>query len=217
MLAKFVAKQLGHPTGVLGQLILAPLWNRRNPALNDAAFNSLALCPHDRVLEVGFGGGYLLGRMAAVVTEGFLAGVDVSPAMVAFCQKRFRSLVEAKKLEFKCAPAKALPYPAGSFTKACTVNSIFYWGNVSQAVSELWRVLEEGGLLVVCFTCKKSLEAKKFARHGLVLHEDDQVYQMMQAVGFHAISVTRASDRHREFLCVTGKRPQVALEAEHKP
>ena len=206
MLAKFVAKQLGHPTGVLGQLILAPLWNRRNSALNDAAFNSLALCPHDRVLEVGFGGGYLLGRMAAVVTEGFLAGVDVSPAMVAFCQKRFRSLVEAKKLEFKCAPAKALPYPAGSFTKVCTVNSIFYWENVSQAVSELWRVLEENGMLVMCFTCKTSLEDKSFVQRGLVLYKDDQIGPMMQAAGFRAVSVTRASDRHRQFLCGTGKK-----------
>jgi len=205
--ARFIAQQLGHPSGVLGQIVLAPVWNKRNSALNDAAFDNLALCPHDRVLEVGFGGGYLLGRMAAVVTEGFLAGVDVSPAMVAFCQKRFRSLIEANKLELKCAAAEALPYPSGSFTKACAVNSIFYWENVPQAISELWRVLKESGLLVICFTCKTSLEDKQFAQQGLALYEDDQICQMMESAGFHAISVTRASDRHREFLCVTSKKP----------
>jgi hypothetical protein len=37
--------------------MLASLWNRRNTVLNDAAFDGLALRPHDRVLELGFGGG----------------------------------------------------------------------------------------------------------------------------------------------------------------
>ena len=82
MFAKFLAGQLGRPSGVWG-LVLAPIWNKRNAALNDVAFQALALSPQDRVLEVGFGGGYLLGRMAQVVTAGFLAGVDVSPSMVA--------------------------------------------------------------------------------------------------------------------------------------
>jgi SAM-dependent methyltransferase len=209
MLAKFLARQLGNPSGIFGRFVLAPLWNKRNSALNDAAFDRLALRPHDRVLEVGFGGGYLLGRMAAVVAEGFLAGVDVSPAMVAFCQKRFRSLVEANKLDLKCATAQTLPYPSGFFTKVCTVNSIFYWENVPQAISELWRVLEENGMLVMCFTCKTSLEDKQFAQHGLALYEDDQIGPMMKAAGFHAVSVTRALDRHREFLCVTGAKLQV--------
>ena len=105
MLSKFLAKQLGHPSGLLGKLVAAPVLNKRNSVLNDTAFERLALHPHDRVLEVGFGGGYLIGRMAAVVTEGFFAGVDVSPDMVAYCQERYRSLVEARKLELKCARA----------------------------------------------------------------------------------------------------------------
>ena len=205
MLAKFLAKQLSNPSDLIGKLIMAPIWNRRNAALNDAAFDSLTLRPHDRVLEVGFGGGYLLGRMAAVVTDGFLAGVDVSPAMVAFCEKRYRSLVEAGKLEFKCAKAESLPYPDGYFTKACTVNSIFYWENAPQAISELYRVLEEGGVLVMCFTCKGCLEDREFARH-VALYEADQVCQMMESAGFDEMDMTRASDRHRGFLCTTGRK-----------
>jgi SAM-dependent methyltransferase len=206
MLAKFLAKQLSNPSGIFGKLVLAPLWSKRNSALNDVAFESLALHPHDRVLEVGFGGGYLLGRMAAVVTGGFLAGVDVSPAMVGFCEKRYRSLVEAGKLELKCAKAESLPYPSGHFTKACTVNSIFYWENAPQAFSELYRVLEAGGMLLMCFTCKRCIEDKKFARHGIALYEADQVCQMMESAGFREIGMTRASDRHREFLCTTGRK-----------
>lgn len=206
MLAKFLAKQLGNPSGMIGELILAPIWNRRNAALNDVAFNSLALHSHDRVLEVGCGGGYLLGRMANVVTDGFLAGVDISLAMVAFCKKRYRPLVEAGKLELQCAKAESLPYPDGYFTKACTVNSIFYWEDAPQALSELYRVLEEGGVLVMCCTRKKCMEDRKFARHGLALYQDGEVYQMIESAGFDGMDMTRASDRHREFLCMIGRK-----------
>jgi ubiquinone/menaquinone biosynthesis C-methylase UbiE len=203
--ARLLAKQLGNPSGIFG-LVLAPLWNKRNAVLNEFTFDSLVLNPHDRVLEVGFGGGYLLGRMSRVVTDGFLAGVDVSPAMVAFCEKRYRSLIKSGKLEIKCTCAESLPYPPDYFTKACTVNSIFYWQNASQAISELWRVLETRGMLVMCFTCRESLENKEFTKHSVTLYKADDVYQMMALSGFHEIRMNRASDRHREFLCAIGRK-----------
>jgi SAM-dependent methyltransferase len=206
MLAKLQARQLGNPSGIIGKWILAPVWNKRNSALNDVAFERLALRPDDRVLEVGFGGGYLIGRMTTVVTGGSLAGVDVSPAMVAFCADRFRTLVEAGSLELRCARAEALPYPDGHFTKVCAVNSIFYWQNAQQAISELWRVLAASGTLVMCFTCKESMQDKEFTRHGVALYELEQVEQMLESAGFRDISFTRASDRHREFWTVVSQK-----------
>jgi ubiquinone/menaquinone biosynthesis C-methylase UbiE len=106
----------------------------------------------------------------------------------------------------RCAGAEALPYPPNYFTKACSVNSIFYWQNVPQAISELWRVLAEGGTLVLCFTCKQSLRVKAFARHGLALYEGDEVQRMMEAAGFQQVRMTEARDKHREFACAVGSK-----------
>ena len=66
MFSRFLARQLACPTGVFGRWVLGPLWNRRNAVLNDAAFAALAPEPADRVLDVGFGGGYLLERLFAI-------------------------------------------------------------------------------------------------------------------------------------------------------
>jgi arsenite methyltransferase len=202
MLAKLQAQQLGRPSGLIGRLILAPMWNRRNAALNDAAFKRLALRPDDRVLEVGFGGGYLIGRMAEVVTAGGLAGVDVSQAMVDVCSRRFHALIQAGRLDLRCASAESLPYPDGHFTGACTVNSIFYWPDAPQAIRELSRVLEPGGRLVLCLTCPESLQRKSFSQHGLRLYQAGQVEQMMRTAGFSQVDVIRHADRHRQFWSV---------------
>jgi ubiquinone/menaquinone biosynthesis C-methylase UbiE len=101
MSARFIAQQLGHPSGAIGRWILGPLWNRRNRALNDVSLEQLALQADDRVLEVGFGGGYLLGRMAPLVTDGFIGGVDISAAMVEQGRARYRALIQAGKMDLK--------------------------------------------------------------------------------------------------------------------
>jgi ubiquinone/menaquinone biosynthesis C-methylase UbiE len=202
-LARLLAQQLGNPSGITS-VLAAALWNRRNARLNDVTFDSLALRANDRVLEVGFGGGYLLGLMSTAVTSGLLVGVDVSPAMVASCERRYRSLIREGRLELRCAPAESLPYPAEYFNKACSVNSVFYWADVQGGLSELARVLTGDGCLVLCFTCKESLEDRRFAEH-VRLYEEDEIQQMAVSCGFQVITKP-LSDKHREFLRMIARK-----------
>ena len=143
--SRLLASQLGNPSGITGKFA-AFVWNRRNAALNDAVIDMLDLEPDDRVLEIGFGGGYLLDRMSTIVKDGLLVGVDVSSAMVTHCKNRFRKRIREGKLELKRAAAESLPYPSGNFNKVCSTNSIFYWQDVGQAMSEIVRVLRPGAI-----------------------------------------------------------------------
>jgi ubiquinone/menaquinone biosynthesis C-methylase UbiE len=206
MFAQFVARQLGHPSGLIGRWVLGPLWNRRNRALNDVALKQLDLRSDDRLLEVGFGGGYLLGRMSTLVTEGFIGGVDISTAMVEQNQARYRPLIQAGKMDLKVGTADRLPYPAAHFSKAVSVNSIFYWPDAAQAIRELSRVLRDCGCLVLCFTDKDSLRQKDFARRGLTLYDIDEVRQLLTAAGLHAFTSLPQADQHRKFWCVTAQK-----------
>ena len=196
---------------MVGTRVLAPLWNRRNAALNDAAWQRLHVKPADHVLDVGFGGGYLLGRIAAAAANGYAAGVDTSQAMVAYSQKRYRPLIDAGRLGLLCGCAEALPLASGHFDKACSVNSIFYWDDAARSISELGRVLADNGLLVLCFTCRESLQGKGFSGHGLVLYDATDVENMLSMAGFHQIVVDHLTDRHRAFWCMT------AVKASRQP
>jgi ubiquinone/menaquinone biosynthesis C-methylase UbiE len=199
-LYKYIARQLHQPSDRFGPFA-GFLWNRRNRTLNDTAFIRLDLQPDDRVLEIGFGGGYLLSRMAALITEGFLAGIDGSPAMVAHCQKRLHRSCVLSKLDLKCARAESLPYPADHFTKVCSVNSIFYWHPIEQGINEISRVLVSGGQCVLCFTHRNSLENRKFTQY-IQCVDADEVEQIGKKNGFHNISSAVFSDRFRKFICL---------------
>jgi len=205
-LGKFLANQLREPSGIIGGLILPRLFNSRNAALNDLTLECLGLEPCDCVLDVGCGGGYLLRCMADVVTDGLVAGVDLSPKMVSFCDRHYRPLIQAGGLEVRRATAEDLPYPSAFFTKACSVNTIFYVSEPGLAISELWRVLAAGGVLVICFTSKKSLQKRRFARHSLSLFEDDEVRGLMQSSGFREVCMVPGTDKHRQFTCAVGRK-----------
>jgi len=206
VLSKFIAAQLRSPSSGISGWVLSRLWNRRNSALNDFAFDRLDLRTDDRVLDVGFGGGYLLGRMSEVVTEGLLAGVDTSATMVDACRRKYRALIDSGRLEVRCAQVESLPYPSERFNKCCTVNSLFYWGDVQQGVAEIYRVLVDGGRLVAVFTCKQSLEDKSFIRDGISLYQGEEIHRMMEAAGFNIVEMNQAADRHRDFLCIIGEK-----------
>ncbi len=201
----YLLRQLGRPSGLIGRWVMAPLWNRRNAALNDAAFGALDVRPGDRVLEVGFGGGYLLRRLADAASDGCLAGIDASPAMVAYCTRRLRRLVEAGRLELHCAGAERLPFPDGHFTALCSVNSIFYWSSAPRAIGEFWRVLAEGGRLVLCFTLPQSLRGRALAG-GVTAYDAAEVEAMVAAAGFRAVHITSGADRHRVFACLAATK-----------
>lgn len=206
MLSKFIADQLRSPSSGITSWVLSRLWNRRNSVLNDFAFDHLNLRVHDRVLDVGFGGGYLLARMAEIVTEGFLAGVDISQAMVDASKRRYRSLIDAGRLEVRCAQVESLPYPPGCFNKCCTVNSLFYWADAQQGMAEIYRVLEDGGRLVAVFTCKQSLEDKGFVRDGISLYRGEEIHGIMETAGLNIVETNQAADRYRDFLCIVAEK-----------
>lgn len=201
---QYLARQLSHPTGIIGKYILGPLWNRRNSALNDVTLAHLDLQADDRVLDIGFGGGYLIEQIISRVKSGLVAGVDVSAAMVENAQARWNEAIRAGRMDIQCASAEALPFPDHAFTKVCSVNSIFYWDHPQQGIAEIYRTLRENGQVVLTFTCQRSLEKKWFAPYSVRPYQDEDIPAMLVAAGFQRVKAEPYRDQHREFICVIG-------------
>lgn len=206
MINRFLARQFANPSRVIGPLVLAPIWNRRNRALNDSALDLLALEPADDVLEVGFGGGYLLSQALARVTRGRVAGIDVSEAMTAHCRRRFRHELLAGRLQLESASVSQIPFSDCQFDRVFSVNSLFYWPDVPSGLRECWRVMRAGGTLVLVFTSSASLQGRSFARQGPELHDGPDVSRLLQDVGIRVTRVEEAADRHRSYWRVVGIR-----------
>ena len=203
---QYLARQLSNPTGIIGKFVLGPLWNKRNAKLNEVTFAQLEVKEEDRVLDIGFGGGYLLDRIIPKVKRGLGVGIDVSPVMVENCRARYQEEIKAGRVDIQWGRAETLPYPDEYFTKVSSVNSLFYWRDVEQGIAEIYRVLQKEGKIILTYTCKKDLEKKGFGQYGVKPYEEEEVQQMLVRAGFSEIKGIRDRDRHRQFMCVTGRK-----------
>ena len=208
-LTKFIANQLRKPSGWFGKQIMARLLNRFNEPMNSQALDLLAVQPADRVLEVGFGGGELLGRIAARATDGLVVGVDFAPEMVERGAEHYGALVEAGQVVFQCANAEALPYPDRHFTKVGTVNTLYFWDDPARVLAEFHRVLAEGGLLVVGFAPKSEMQDRPFVAHGFTLYDADEVGLMMEKAGFGDVRIEPGASGNHRFFCGVGTKFEV--------
>jgi ubiquinone/menaquinone biosynthesis C-methylase UbiE len=206
MFKRMIAKQLRCPSGSIAPCVLAFIWNRRNKAPNDGALLRLRPGASDHVLEVGFGGGYLISQLLNEVTAGHVSGVDASAAMVERCSRRFAPRIEAGDLDLQCAMVDSLPYPDGRFDKATSVNALFFWPGFRQGIEEMRRVLSPTGLLVLAYTRKQDLDSRGLSSLGVRSFADDEVARTLEESGFREVLIEREYDKYRGYSIVTARR-----------
>lgn len=107
----------------------------------------LALTADDYLLEVGCGGGVLLGE--AIERGCRAAAVDHSPDMVESARRNNRDALETGRLEVREASAEDLPFPDETFTCATMTGVLGHLPDPTAVFGELYRVLEDGGRIVI--------------------------------------------------------------------
>jgi ubiquinone/menaquinone biosynthesis C-methylase UbiE len=107
-----------------------------------AAVSSAGACA---LLEVGCGGGAATHALASRLPGFACVGLDISAPAVAAAQSRFR----ADNLSYRVGDCLALPFPDQSFAVVVARDVIEHMADVGQALLEIVRVLEPGGLVII--------------------------------------------------------------------
>jgi ubiquinone/menaquinone biosynthesis C-methylase UbiE len=151
ILDSLLMRMFGRPKGVLGRLgglILA----RTKRDFIQWVIHLLKIQPHDKVLEVGFGPGVGIEILTAVVSSGYIAGVDYSKEMVEQAKARNAKAIEAGLVQLQYGSVEALPFADDTFDKALAINSMQVWSDVMVGLREMRRVMKVGGKMALGFT-----------------------------------------------------------------
>jgi arsenite methyltransferase len=184
-----VSDQLSRPSGRLGRVVAA-LMNRGNRDLNARAIERLDVGSGARVLDLGFGGGLTFGPLLA--RGATVVGVDRAEDMVRAAADRHREAVAAGRLEVHAGEVEALPLGDGAVDRVLTVNTVYFWPDLSRALAEVHRVLAPGGRLVIGI--RDGAVMQQVSPDVFTLRTPDELVAALGAAGFSGASVDSAAD-----------------------
>ena len=116
------------------------------------ALELLVIKEGETVLEIGFGTGYCLGRIAESVGEtGKAYGIDISSGMLEVTSRRLEKAKLMDRTELYCGDAASLPYDDNMFDTVFMsfTLELFDTPEIPKLLKEVKRVLKPGGRLGV--------------------------------------------------------------------
>jgi ubiquinone/menaquinone biosynthesis C-methylase UbiE len=149
-LRESVIKQFGKPAGLFGRIVGWSMSLKNSDRVN-WTIEKLQARPSDTLLEIGYGPGVTLRKMADRLTSGFIAGIDHSDIMFKQASKRNRKHVENGKVKLECGTVWDLEYPKNHFDIIYGSNVHFFWENPTREFKHLVSFLKSGGRLVMVF------------------------------------------------------------------
>jgi ubiquinone/menaquinone biosynthesis C-methylase UbiE len=180
---QLLAAQLCKPDGEYGKKI-GEMMNKGNVHINLWAIDALKLQPNDTVLEIGMGNGFfakdILAKHGSISYKGF----DYSELMVNEALELNKESVEKQRAEFTAGSANKLPYADHSFSKILTVNTIYFWSNAKEELSEIRRVLKSDGSFVIAVRTKDAMKQLPFTEFGFVKYDKQQLETILKENGF---------------------------------
>ena len=100
------------------------------------------LAPTDNVLDVGCGAGWLSRRLAKLVPQGRVVGMDISDEMIRHAR---RASVDFENVMFVTGEVAEIPWQPNFFSHVISVESAYYWPDPAAGVRDIFRVLMPGG------------------------------------------------------------------------
>src|SRR5215831_18195525 len=187
MVHRMLLRTFGRPQGLLGR-VGGRIMARTNQQCAAWVIDLLAIQPHESVLEVGFGPGVGIQLLARSASAGYVAGVDVSAAMVAQATTRNAHAIARGRVDVRHGAVERLPFADHTFDKALAINSMQVWTDAEAGLREMRRVIKTGGKIALGFT-PYSGQSKRGLPEMLTAAAFTEAHVVETALGFCALAI----------------------------
>lgn len=139
--------QFSRPSSLMGRLLLRSM-NIGHGRLHQWGLKAAGIQLTDRVLDVGCGGDKAISHILEE-TRREVAGVDHSPEAVKTARSVNRAAISSGRLRIVESSVENLPFRDGFFDVVTAFETTYFWPELQAALTEIHRVLNRGGRLVI--------------------------------------------------------------------
>ena len=200
--------QCEKPRGWLGRVVLWSM-NRRHGKVTDWGLRQISIRDDDTILDVGCGGGRTIAKLAAAAPKGRVFGIDYSDESVAAARRLNRQEIQTERIAIERASVADLPFADGTFDLVTAVETHFWWDDISAGMREMFRVLKQGGRLVIIAEFYNGGKYAKYADRirkltSMAVLDADEHRALFVDATFREIRVVE--DPPAGWICVVGRK-----------
>lgn len=200
---QYISTQFGKPRGI-GGLFSTFVMNCLNRKMYRSIIQNLNITKTDTILDIGFGNGYLLKKIA-LQNPNKMLGVEISKDMLVAAGKRNASFIQCGNMELTEADVLHLPFADNSIDKIYTVNTVYFWKDCNKGYSEIFRVLKAEGLFLNAVYTKKWLDKLPITQYGFSKFSREELENQIIANGF-SILKTVEIEKDKSLCIIAQKR-----------
>jgi ubiquinone/menaquinone biosynthesis C-methylase UbiE len=201
--SSFFSEQARMPAGLFGRMVMSIVFDRGNAFLNDFVNELMSVQIDDRIIEIGFGTGKLIYRMAQQIEKGIIEGVDFSKVMVSIARKRNKKNIRIGKVKILEGNFDEMPFGKENFTKACSINTLYFWSEPVHTAKKIAEILKPDGKLILAFEDIEQLRQRKLNQEVFHLYSTGEVQDLLINAGFSKnVSIVSRKMGKSIFHCV---------------
>lgn len=184
---EYIGSQFGNPHGFVGK-ICCLIMNKINQAMYKRTVSILEIKPNDRVLDIGYGNGYLL-QLIYKRAKANLYGIDISEDMKMQATKRNRDAASDGRLFLEIGDCCEMQFDDNYFAAVTSINTVYFWSDTVKGLSKIRRTLNEGASFYNVVYTKEWLDQLSYTEKGFKKFEPQELIEAGKAAGFEDIEV----------------------------
>ena len=198
----FFTEQARKPAGLFGRFVMSIIFDQGNAFLNGFVNELMSVQIDDRIIEIGFGTGKLIYKMTQKIDTGLIEGIDFSNTMVSIAQKRNKRNIANGKVTIIEGNFDEIPYEKDKFTKACSINTLYFWPKPEHTAKKIVDMLKPEGKLILGFEDVEQLKRRRLNKNVFHLYTKDEVQNLLINAGFsNTVSILSREKGKSVFHC----------------
>jgi SAM-dependent methyltransferase len=183
-----LAKQLRRPSGFFGNLV-AKMMEFRNRGFYKVIIGKLSPLQGEHILEIGYGPGLGIYKIASSFPDCRISGIDYSQLMYLKASNRNKKFIDKGTVHLQHGDVLTLEPGNVKFDKIFCVNVIYFWNDLNLAFTRIYNLLGKKGEFLIYMDHMDSIEKVKFLA-DFCKYPIEEVEEKLKKAGFSDIEYT---------------------------
>ena len=179
--------------GIKGKKV-AKMMNKHHSGLTDWGIKKVKIKPTFTILDIGCGGGKTIQKLAKLVPQGKVLGIDHSKDMVDFAREINKEGIRQDVVSIVERSVERTDFPDNFFDLITAVETYYFWPSLFLAFKEIKRVLKSKGKIILINEMIQNgiyeiENAETIANTQVQLRPLEEIKKMLTKAGFVRIEI----------------------------